>query len=123
MNEVAGERSWRYAAVRWGSASDSPWSSAERPCSSSACVTVASVAGLSPSEDGGYAHYGAAKAAIAHYTKYLAQDLGPYGITANCIAPGIIPTGRIAASVMPGSAYGNRDQSERIASVPRPGIA
>jgi 3-oxoacyl-[acyl-carrier protein] reductase len=49
-------------------------------------VTVASVAGLSPSADGGYAHYGAAKAAIAHYTRYLAQDLGPHGITANCIA-------------------------------------
>ena len=46
-------------------------------------VTVSSVAGLSPSSDGGYAHYGAAKAAIAHYTRYLAQDLGPYGITAN----------------------------------------
>ena len=40
-------------------------------------VTVSSVAGLAPSVDGGYAHYGAAKAAIAHYTKYLAQDLGP----------------------------------------------
>jgi 3-oxoacyl-[acyl-carrier protein] reductase len=78
-------------------------------------VTVSSIAGLSSSTDGGYAHYGAAKAAIAHYTKYLAQDLGPYGITANSVAPGIIPTGRIAASVMPGSAYGNRDQSERIA--------
>jgi 3-oxoacyl-[acyl-carrier protein] reductase len=51
-------------------------------------VTVSSVAGLNPSTDGGYAHYGAAKAAIAHYTRYLAQDLGPYGITANCIAPG-----------------------------------
>ena len=29
-------------------------------------VTVSSVAGLSPSLDGGYAHYGAAKAAILH---------------------------------------------------------
>ena len=65
-------------------------------------VTVSSVAGLSPSSDGGYAHYGAAKAAIAHYTRYLAQDLGPYGITANCIAPGTITTGRIVATVMPG---------------------
>jgi 3-oxoacyl-[acyl-carrier protein] reductase len=78
-------------------------------------VTVSSIAGLSASGDGGYAHYGAAKAAIAHYTRYLAQDLGPYGITANAIAPGIIPTGRVAATVMPGSTYGNRDQSERIA--------
>jgi 3-oxoacyl-[acyl-carrier protein] reductase len=35
-------------------------------------ITVSSVAGLSASTDGGYAHYGAAKAAIAHYTRYLA---------------------------------------------------
>ena len=62
-------------------------------------VTVSSVAGLAPSADGGYAHYGAAKAAIAHYTRYLAQDLGPYGINANCIAPGMIATGRIIATV------------------------
>jgi 3-oxoacyl-[acyl-carrier protein] reductase len=58
-------------------------------------ITVSSVAGTGPSFDGGYAHYGAAKAAIAHYTRYLTQDLGPFGITANCIAPGVIATGRI----------------------------
>ena len=56
-------------------------------------VTVSSVAGTAPSADGGYAHYGAAKAAIAHYTRYLAQDLGPFGITASCIAPGVIAPG------------------------------
>ena len=33
-------------------------------------ITVSSVAGTGPSIDGGYAHYGAAKAAIAHYTRY-----------------------------------------------------
>ena len=54
-------------------------------------ITVSSVAGTATSADGGYAHYGAAKAAIAHYTRYLAQDLGPFGITANCIAPGGSP--------------------------------
>jgi 3-oxoacyl-[acyl-carrier protein] reductase len=32
-------------------------------------ITVSSVAGTAPSADGGYAHYGAAKAAIAHYTR------------------------------------------------------
>jgi 3-oxoacyl-[acyl-carrier protein] reductase len=78
-------------------------------------VTVSSVAGLGPSTDGGYAHYGAAKAAILHYTRYLAQDLGPHGITANCIAPGTITTGRIVASVMPGSADANRDRTEKVA--------
>ena len=66
-------------------------------------ITVSSVAGTAPSADGGYAHYGAAKAAIAHYTRYLAQDLGPFGITANCIAPGVIATGRIMATVIPAS--------------------
>src|ERR1700741_2084312 len=78
-------------------------------------VTVSSVAGLSPSPDGGYAHYGAAKAAIAHYTRYLAHDLGPYGITANCIAPGVIATGRIMQTVLPGSSNANRDRSEQVA--------
>jgi 3-oxoacyl-[acyl-carrier protein] reductase len=78
-------------------------------------VTVSSVAGISPANDGGYAHYGAAKAAIAHYTRYLAQDLGPFGITANCIAPGTIGTGRIMQTVIPGSARANRDPAARIA--------
>jgi 3-oxoacyl-[acyl-carrier protein] reductase len=78
-------------------------------------VTVSSVAGVSPSVDGGYAHYGAAKAAIAHYTRYLAQDLGPYGITANCIAPGTIATGRIMQTVIPGSSRANADPAARIA--------
>src|ERR1051325_2018996 len=69
-------------------------------------ITVASIAGTAPSRDGGYAHYGAAKAAIAHYTRYLAQNLGPLGITANCIAPGVIATGPIMATVIPGSIHG-----------------
>ena len=73
-------------------------------------ITVGSVAGTAPSADGGYAHYGAAKAAIAHYTRYLAQDLGPFGITANCIAPGVIATGRIIQAVIPGSNRSNRDR-------------
>ena len=78
-------------------------------------VTVASIAALGPSVDGGYAHYGAAKAAILHYTRYLAQDLGPHGITANCIAPGIITTGRIVSMVMPNQANANRDRTEQVA--------
>jgi len=46
-------------------------------------VTVSSISGLAPSMDGGYAHYGAAKAAIAHYTRYLARELAPFRITDN----------------------------------------
>ena len=58
-------------------------------------VTVSSQAGRRGSADGGYAHYGTAKAGIIMYTRYLAQELGPHGICVNCIAPGFIGTGRL----------------------------
>lgn len=38
------------------------------------------------------AHYSASKAAVMGFTRVLAQEVGPYGITANCICPGIILT-------------------------------
>lgn len=61
-------------------------------------VTVSSQAGRRGSPTGGYAHYGTAKAGIQMYTRYLAQELGPFGITANCVAPGFIATGRLLPS-------------------------
>jgi len=61
-------------------------------------ITVSSSAGVRPIAGGSYAHYGVSKAGIAMYTRYLAQDLGPHGITANCIAPGQITTGRLMVS-------------------------
>jgi 3-oxoacyl-[acyl-carrier protein] reductase len=56
-------------------------------------VTVSSTAGLEPSRS--YHPYGMAKAAIVFYTRSLAMELGPYNINVNCIAPGIIRTGRM----------------------------
>ena len=44
-----------------------------------------------------YASYGAAKAGVIAYTRYLAQKLGPYNITVNCIAPAYVSTGRLEA--------------------------
>ena len=75
-------------------------------------VTVASYAGSVAGAGGGYAHYGANKAAIAHYTRYLAQELGPYGINANCIAPGFIATARIVQ--LAGGRAGDNDQARHI---------
>jgi 3-oxoacyl-[acyl-carrier protein] reductase len=56
-------------------------------------VTVSSTAGVDAYA--GYHPYGTAKAAIIHYTRGLAQELGPHNITVNAIAPGIIRTGRL----------------------------
>ena len=35
-----------------------------------------------------------AKAGVAHYTRILAAELGPYGVNVNCIAPGFIASSR-----------------------------
>ena len=56
-------------------------------------VTCSSTAGIDAM--GFYHPYGMAKAAIIHYTRSLAQELGPYNINVNAIAPGIIRTGRL----------------------------
>ncbi len=42
--------------------------------------------------------YAAAKAAIAHYTRCLAEQLRPYDVNVNCIAPAATYTGRFLAT-------------------------
>ena len=62
-------------------------------------VNTASQAGLQAQQGGVYASYGAAKAGVIAYTAYLAQELGPYGITVNCIAPAYVSTRRLEVKV------------------------
>ena len=76
-------------------------------------VTIASIGGLNANVGGGYAHYGANKAAIAHYTRFLAQELGPWNINCNCIAPGVIETARIVQLL--GKHRGNNEVAPGIA--------
>ena len=38
-------------------------------------------------------HYCAAKAALKGFTEALAKELGRYGITVNCLAPGVLEEG------------------------------
>lgn len=52
--------------------------------------TIASIGGKHGAPE--QAHYSASKAAVMGFTRVLAQEVGPLGITANCVCPGIILT-------------------------------
>ena len=47
---------------------------------------------LSESPAPGFIAHGTAKGALDSFSKYLAQELGPYGITSNIVAPGLVIT-------------------------------
>ena len=64
---------------------------------------LGSVNGIEALKSGASAHYGAAKAGVIMYTRYLAQELGPFGVRANCLAPGVTKTGRML------SIFGDQD--------------
>ena len=52
-------------------------------------IVISSAAGLTVSKTGIQA-YASAKAAQIGFTRQMAHELGPFGITVNCIAPGFI---------------------------------
>jgi 3-oxoacyl-[acyl-carrier protein] reductase len=58
-------------------------------------AAIVNIGGMSAhSGSAGRAHVIAAKAGLAGLTRALAHDLGPAGITVNCVAPGLIDTTR-----------------------------
>lgn len=68
-------------------------------------INVASQAGLHVAPEMINAtSYNVAKAAIIHYTRCLAAELGPYNINVNCVAPGWIYTSRAVAEGRKGKA-------------------
>ncbi|MPV48769.1 glucose 1-dehydrogenase [Pseudactinotalea sp. HY160] len=69
-------------------------------------INAASFAAISPRVAG--VAYASSKAAVAHLTRGLAGELGPWGITVNAYAPGMIPTAMNHFAELP------EDQQQRL---------
>ena len=77
-------------------------------------VTISSGAGLRPSLTGIQA-YTAAKHALVGLTKQLAQELGPYGVSVNSVAPGFVRSN--PATERQWESYGPEGQRRLVESV------
>ena len=77
-------------------------------------LNVSSLAGLKMIE--APVHYCTAKAALKGFTESLAKEIGRYGITVNCIAPGILEEG-VSANIPPA----RRDEYLRHCALKRTG--
>lgn len=62
-------------------------------------INAASFAAIVPSV--GSAAYAASKSAVVAFTRVLASELGPWGITVNAYAPGMVPTAMNGFATMP----------------------
>ena len=77
-------------------------------------INIASAAGLTVSKTGIQA-YASAKAGMIGFTRQMAHELGPFGITVNCIAPGFIlsnPTTEVQWQ-----SYGEDGQRELVCGI------
>jgi 3-oxoacyl-[acyl-carrier protein] reductase len=59
------------------------------PCDDCAGKVI-NVTGTGGTGGGGQAHFAASKAAVMALTKAAAHELGPHGITVNCLCPGYV---------------------------------
>ena len=77
-------------------------------------VNISSAAGLTVSKTGIQA-YTSAKAGVIGFTRQMAKELGPFGITVNCIAPGFIRSNPTTERQW--ESYGEEGQRHLIAGI------
>jgi len=79
-------------------------------------VTIASINGLRGKF--GQANYAASKAGVIALTKTLARELGSAGVTANCVAPGLVRTEMTAS--LPAEVVENAKRESALGRVAEP---
>lgn len=115
--EAMGEADWRAIfaanvdAAFWLAQAAAP---AMRQAGRGRLIFIASGAGLRPSLTGIQA-YTAAKHALVGLTKQLSQDLGPFGITCNAVAPGFVRSN--PSTEKQWQAYGEEGQRRLIEGI------
>jgi NAD(P)-dependent dehydrogenase (short-subunit alcohol dehydrogenase family) len=76
-------------------------------------INIASVAGMMPAEEGSL--YAVAKAGVIHWTKCLARQLRPHGITVNAVSPGGTKSARfLATRTIPPQRLADRGRLTRL---------
>ena len=75
-------------------------------------VNLSSVSAVRGGGVFGGSHYSAAKAAVLGFTRALAREVGPHGVTCNALAPGLIGTDITAGKLTP------ERQAQLVADVP-----
>jgi len=69
-----------------------------------AIINLASVTAYSGSAH--WMHYVASKGAVVSMTRVMAKELGPFGIRANTLAPGLVPTEALSDLIEGAATYG-----------------
>jgi len=81
-------------------------------------ISLASGRALEGARNG--AHYAASKAGIVGFTKALALELAPHGVTANVLLPGVTDTAQPRANLKPGERLEDRGGSIPLGRIGQP---